>query len=114
MADHPIRQKPHRIVERVIQSLKQGIVSQYLFQLLMQFQCRQLQQSNRLLQLRRQGKMLRDAKLKCLFHADPFLLHSEVLAEIDAAYRFIGDNVVGAATGQDRTLINDIGMVANP
>ena len=45
-------------VERVVKSLKQRIIRQHLLEFLMQLQRRELQETDRLLQLRRQRKML--------------------------------------------------------
>ncbi len=69
MADGAISQQAHRMVQRVIDAFQQWIVGQYLFQFLVQFEGRELQQADRLLQLRRQRKMLGSAELERLFHS---------------------------------------------
>jgi hypothetical protein len=48
------------MVQRIVDALEHGIFGQDLLKLLMEFERRQLQQPNRLLQLGRQRQMLRD------------------------------------------------------
>src|SRR4029077_19713849 len=55
--------------QRIVVALEQRVVHQGLLELLVQLQRRQLQQPDRLLQLGRQGQMLRKAKLDQSFHA---------------------------------------------
>jgi hypothetical protein len=40
-------------------------------------------------------------------------LHPEVFAQVDAAYRLVGDDVVGTARGQHGALVDDVGAVAD-
>ena len=46
------------MVERVVEPFEQRIISEQLFEFLVQFERGQLQQADRLLQLRRQRKVL--------------------------------------------------------
>ena len=59
--DGAIGKQTHGIVERIVDALEHRIVGQDLFQLLVQFECRQLQQADGLLQLRRERQVLRNA-----------------------------------------------------
>ena len=49
-------------------ALEQRIVLQQALDFLVEFECRQLQQPDRLLQLRRQGEVLAELELKTVFH----------------------------------------------
>src|SRR4029077_8045135 len=55
--------------QRIVVALEQRVVHQGLLELLVQLKRRQLQQPDRLLQLGRQGQVLRKAKLDRSFHA---------------------------------------------
>jgi len=68
IVDGAIGQQTHRSVERIVEPLEQGVIAQYLLDLLVQLERRQLQQPDRLLQLRRKREVLRSAKLQGLFH----------------------------------------------
>ena len=110
----PSASKRTGVIERIVDPLQQRIVGQDLFQFLMQFQRRQLQQADRLLQLRRERQMLRDAKLEGLFHARPILFY---IRKCSPRYTrrtdSFGDDVIRSAAGQHRALVDDVGAVAN-
>src|SRR6185503_19717270 len=70
---------------------------------------RQLQQPDRLLQLRRQRQVLRKAELKRRLHR----LHAEVFAQIYSANTVIIDNLFGMARSEHGALVDDVGAVAD-
>ena len=86
-------------------ALKQGIFLQSLFDFLIQFQRRELQKPDRLLQLRGQCKMLRKPELESLLHVA--CLHLEVLAEIHAAHTLIIDDFFGMSSRKHFPGIDD-------
>ena len=57
--------------------------------------------------------MLRDAELESLLHGALFPLHPKVFTQIHAAHRFIGDDIVGTAACEYRTLIDDVCTIAD-
>ena len=59
---------------RVFLGLEEGVLLHHLLDLLVQFQGRELQQPDRLLQLRRQREMLRQADLQRGFHVQALTL----------------------------------------
>ena len=54
----------------ILRNLQKGVLVEHLLDFLAQFEGRQLQQPDRLLQLRRQGQVLGDAKLQSGFHGN--------------------------------------------
>ena len=77
LADRYIRRGQTKLLprSRLIRELQKRVLVQHLLDFLAQLQRRELQQTNRLLQLRRQRQMLRNAKRQPLFHAAPKPLH---------------------------------------
>ena len=55
----------------VFLDFEEGVLFEHLLDFLVQLERRQLQQADRLLQLRRQRQMLRQANLQGRFHDDP-------------------------------------------
>jgi hypothetical protein len=58
VVDRAVRQQAHGAVERIVEALEQRVLAQDLFDLLVQLERRQLQQADRLLELRCQRKVL--------------------------------------------------------
>ncbi|MNT39858.1 hypothetical protein D3C72_1761380 [compost metagenome] len=67
--DRAIGGHPQRAFDPVVFAFEQGVFGERLFHFLLEFKRRELQQSNRLLQLWGQCQMLRETKLKRRFHA---------------------------------------------
>jgi hypothetical protein len=58
IVDRTVRQQAHRAVERIVEAFEQRVLAQDLFDLLVEFERGQLQQADRLLELRCQRKVL--------------------------------------------------------
>jgi len=58
VVDGAVGQEAYGTVERIVEPLEQGVVAQDLLDLLVQFERGQLQQADRLLELRREREML--------------------------------------------------------
>ena len=87
---------------RVFLGLEEGVLLEHLLDFLVQLERRQLQQPDRLLQLRRQRQVLREADLKVGFMRAHRALHAEVLAEVDLAHVGVVDDLVGRALRRAR------------
>ena len=94
---------------RVVVALEQRILGEDLFDLLVQLDGRELQQADRLLQLRRQRQVLGEFELQRLLHG----LQSEMLAQVDAAHALIGNDGLGRAAFEHAPFADDVGAVAD-
>ncbi len=73
--------------QRLVVGFEEGVQLEHLLDFLLQLQCRQLQQPDRLLQLRRQRQMLRQADLQGRLHGNQQRCRSAVPARCTAALR---------------------------
>jgi hypothetical protein len=104
--ERPAGADPQRVREGVVDPLEQRVVGQRLLQLLVELQRGQLQQPDRLLELRGQRQMLVEPELQGGLQeglgiggwspARAAALHPEVFSEVDAAHAFVLDDLVGA------------------
>ena len=118
-------------------NLEHGIALECFLDLLFHLKCGQLQQAYGLLQLRRHGERLPDLELECLLHGLIILadereslsacpLHdgwsysagcpaseTEVAAQINAPNLFVFENGRRLAGGDDATIGNDVGAIAD-
>ena len=57
----------------LVLDLEERVLLEHLLDFLVQLERRELQQADRLLQLRRQRQMLRQSELKCGLHVSPYI-----------------------------------------
>src|SRR5204863_8924643 len=95
-------------------ALERRVLHQHALDFLVELDGGELQQLDRLLQLRREREVLREAELQGRLHdASWETLHPEVFAKIHPANVVIVNDLLGMPGGEHRTFVDDVGAIAD-